>query len=108
MHLLLMVIKMSNGPINDKDAVKVAKWFGHYVKYGFGFKVPGNPSTEVVDWYMEWLNSPEGLETIRTMVQCKGCGIYEETGLTIISWPDDTSKGANLIEAVLAMINTNN
>jgi len=75
--------------ITDKQAVKIAEWMGHYVNYGFGFKVPSNPSTETVDWYMEWLSSPEGQVTLMAQLIQKydvGIGKAQDGYFCHIGW----------------------
>lgn len=83
-------------------ATILAEWLGFPWSHAMGIEI--NNKTYNLTEFDDWLISSIGHETIRKKLNADGCGIYEETGMCVISWPDDTAQGDDLIGAVLEMI----
>ncbi len=90
--------------LNDKDAVKIAKWAsGQDIRpNGLVYSLYGGTGTFIKA--KTWLQSAEGERAMRRKLLSEGRGVYEETRSVIISWPDDTADGYTLIEAIKEML----
>jgi hypothetical protein len=45
---------------HDRETCILADLLGLFVKFGFGFIIPGKPGTYVLDQFRDWVHSPEG------------------------------------------------
>ena len=102
--------------INEKQAVAVAEWVGvenHY--FANTDKIDGVIFNGNLLWDKDdtqyfwgtisnWLYSAEGQEALREKLLSEDRGIYEETGMVVISWADETVEEKDLLQAVLKML----
>ena len=102
-----IAIQSKNERITEKRAVAVAEWLGGFIEMPGEHGTYENENYEYVfcpDDLVDWLYTAEGQEALREKLLSEDRGIYEETGMVVISWADETVEEKDLLHAVLKML----